>query len=88
MAPCLELVATPERGKKRGKANYVYARMSSKNPYLGNFHHAPPAGNVGAKYFKKQLTSEEEIEKQKAYRNNPLIGTFHPASESILEAEV
>ena len=65
-------------GKKRGKANYVYARMSSKNPYLGNFHHAPPAGNVGAKYFQKQLTSEEEIEKQKAYRNNPLLGTFHP----------
>lgn len=65
-------------GKKRSKAKYVYARMSSKNPYLGTFHHAPPAGNVGAKYFQMQLTSEEEIEKQKAYRNNPLIGTFHP----------
>ena len=67
-------------GKNNGnkQRNKTFARMSSNNPYLGTFHHAPPAGNVGAKYFNMQIITEEELQKQKAYRNNPHTGTFHP----------
>jgi hypothetical protein len=73
--------------KQRYKA-FVYARMSSKNPYLGTFHHAPPAGNVGAKYFHMQITSEEELQKQKAHRHNPHTGTFRHHRQRHLKSHL
>ena len=64
-------------GGNRKRGYKVFARMSSRNPYLGTFHHAPTAGNVGAKYFNNQIIPEEEWEKRKSIRQNPHTGTFH-----------
>ena len=55
-----------------------YGRVTSSNPYLGYFVHAPSTGNVGAKYFHEQVTEEEDWQRQKALRNKPNSGWFHP----------
>ena len=48
-------------GGNRKRGYKVFARMSSRNPYLGTFHHAPTAGNVGAKYFNNQIIPEASM---------------------------
>jgi serine/threonine protein kinase len=71
--------AAKQRGWGHKRNPDIFARVAVNNPYLGNFHHAPSAGNVGAKYFQTQITPEEEWQKQKNIRHNPLTPTFHVA---------
>jgi hypothetical protein len=56
----------------------IYGRVTTSNPYLGYFVHAPSAGNVGAKYFHESVTEESDWQRQKALRNKPNSGWFHP----------
>ena len=64
--------------EQNGLDDISYGRVTSSNPYLGYFVHAPSTGNVGAKYFHEQVTEEEDWQRQKALRNKPNSGWFHP----------
>ena len=61
-----------------GYRNRIYGRVTTHNPYLGYFVHAPSAGNVGSRYFHQSVTEEEDWQRQKALRNRPNSGWFHP----------
>lgn len=48
------------------------------SPFVGNFQHAPSAGNRSrSAFFERHLISEEDHERQKRIKTNPYTGTFH-----------
>lgn len=56
----------------------IYGRVTTHNPYLGYFVHAPSAGNRSSRYFHESVTEEEVWQRQKQLRNRPNSGWFHP----------
>ena len=56
----------------------IYGRLPKFSPFLGNFQHAPSAGNRSrASFFEKLLMTEEEHERRRRIKTNPFTGTFH-----------
>lgn len=48
------------------------------SPFVGNFQHAPSAGNRSrSSFFERHLISEEDHERQQRIKTNPYTGTFH-----------
>ena len=61
----------------RNAPNKIFGRTKG-SPYLGYFVHAPSAGNRASRYFEESVTEEEDWQRQKALRNRPNSGWFHP----------